>query len=76
MRITYSKKYRGKVLDAFGFGVEDGRIVDKKTGKPAVDNLGAEISKKKFSGFRKGSLDIIGSDTPSLAQLRKNISGR
>jgi hypothetical protein len=73
MRITYSKKYKLNVIESFGFKSKDGKLVDKTTDKPVIDNLGSEISFKKFAGIRKGSIEIIGKDTPSLINLVKTI---
>jgi hypothetical protein len=74
MRITYDKEYKDVVLDNAGLKAgKDGYIIDKKTNRPVKDINGEFIKYDQFSGYMKGSLDIIRSDLPSLIKLSRKL---
>jgi hypothetical protein len=73
MIISYDKKYRQQVMEAFDLGSKEGLVVDKRTGNPIKDNLGGEVTVKRFGGVRKGSIEFINKDVSSLLKLRKKL---
>lgn len=76
MIFSYNSKHKNKVMAAFNLETRDGMVMDKSTGNPIKDNLGAPISVKKFGGARKGSLEFINKDVSSLLKLRSKLKNQ
>lgn len=73
MIISYDKRYKKMFMNAFGLKVIDGYVVDKNTEKRIIDNAGGEVTEKRFSGIRKGSIEYISNDVVSLLKLHDSL---
>lgn len=69
IRITFDRRFRSRVLSAFGKQIDtDGYVVDSKTGDHVLSREGEQISGNDFSGVIKGSWIYLKSDILSLIQ--------
>ena len=74
MKLSYDKGYKDTVIDKAGLVVgKDNYLLDKETHRPVKDINGEFIKYNQFSGFRKGSVDFVKSDLPSLIKLSKKL---
>jgi len=73
--ITFSPAARNEILDAFGVCVDAEGYITEKT-NPAARVLtpdGDFIKADKFAGLKKGSLQFLRSDLPSLIELSDSL---
>ena len=74
MKISYDKQFKDQIITKAGFKVgKDGYLLDAKTNKPVKDINGDFITRTQFSGFSKGSINLVKADLPSLIKLSKKL---
>lgn len=76
MIISYDTKFKTQVMDAFNLDIKDSVVIEKNSGNPIKDNLGGQVTVKRFGGIRKGSLEFINKDVASLLKLREKLKER
>ena len=73
--VAFDQSAKEAIFDSFGFAVDsDGYIVEKKNPSQRVLTPdGDEIKADKFAGIKKGSIQFLRSDLPSLIELSDNL---
>lgn len=75
MRITYDKEFKDQVLKLAGLRVgKDNYLFDSKSNLPIKDINGELVKYDQFGGIKKGSVDYIKSDLPSLIKLNRSLN--
>lgn len=74
MQITFDESAQAFILEAFGKGVRDGFVVEKK--KPSekvITPRGEDVAVKDFAGVRKGSVIFVKNDIVSLVEAAESL---
>jgi len=69
--ITFDKKFRDFILDAFGKKIKDGIIVEKDSETPALTTTGETVAPNELAGIKHGSEIFIKNDITSLIEFAK-----
>ncbi len=68
-KILFTEASLPFILEAFGKSIEDGLIIENKTGETVLSPEGEEIEASKFGGLKKGSEIFIKDDLYSIMKL-------